>query len=59
MSKRIAAKKQVEEEAAASIKFPIKWTKHDLLSFGDAGTKPSDKILSFDMVHRKINKYKK
>lgn len=52
MSKR--QKKQVktdeEEEKNANANFTFTWKTNDGLVYGDCGTKPSDKILSFDLV---------
>lgn len=51
MSKRLREKKEMEEEKAASIKFPLTWKTKDGLIYGDnPDCKPSDKVLSFDMV---------
>jgi len=50
MSKRKQEKEAKEVEAAAKIKFPIKWTVDEGLIHGDCETKPSTKVLAFDMV---------
>jgi len=49
MSKRKQEKEAKEVEAAAKIKFPIKWTVDEGLIHGDCETKPSTKVLAFDM----------
>jgi len=50
MSKRLQEKEAKKLEEEANIKFPFKWEVEEGLIHGDSGTKPSEKVLAFDMV---------
>lgn len=50
MSKRRQSKEAKEVEEEANMKFPFTWEVEEGLIHGDSGTKPSEKVLSFDMV---------
>lgn len=49
MSKRLQEKAEKEATEKASRKFEWKWVTDGGIVYGDAGTKPSDKILALDM----------
>jgi len=52
MSKRQKrVKTDDDEEKSANAKFNFTWKTQDGLVYGDCGTKPSDKVLSFDLVY--------
>lgn len=50
MSKRLQAKEEAKATEKANRKFEWKWAEDGGVIHGDCGTKPSEKIMAFDMV---------